>query len=64
MRLKTSEVNEMKKKHLEERIGSITDEDITLGAAWDRQQNFESSEKLLEALIREHGNKLRGETKC
>ena len=56
--MKTSELNEKKKRHLEAIIAEMTDEDIGLASAWVHTQNKESSEKLLAALYRHHADKI------
>lgn len=50
-----AELDETRRKELEERFKQIDDIDIDIVVSWNHQQNIESSEKLLAQLIKYHG---------
>jgi hypothetical protein len=51
-----NEILEKRKRLLEERMGYISDDDISIVSAWEHQQNVEGSEKLLAALEKHHAS--------
>jgi hypothetical protein len=57
--MRVSRFEQMRQKLVDDKIILIDDSDILIVAAWNHQQNIESSDKLLLALLRHHG-----EDKC
>lgn len=58
MKLNREKLEVKQRRLLEERYGQINDDnDISIASAWDRQQNVESSEKLLRRLEFYHGDR-------
>lgn len=51
------EIEAAKKKHCEDRANDISYEDIFISSTWTYLENVESSRKLLERLIKHHGDR-------